>query len=116
MTYRPHPFDPFVESDPAENYDGNLLTVAPIAAAGDSWWASKAMTAVKALAATGREFTVYEITLDPYSVDEPPHRNYWGSLTAAAKAAGLIRIAGYLPFPRPSRNGGCCRSWIGVGA
>ncbi len=98
---------------PAPNtYDGDLLTVASIAAKGDAWWASDAMAALKVLARLGREFTVYEITLDPFKVAEPPNPNYWGSLTAAAKTAGLIRVAGYLPSPRPSRNGGVCRSWI----
>jgi len=94
--------------------DGDLLTVASIAAQGDAVWASKALSALKVLARLGREFTVYEVTLDPFKVAEPPNPNYWGSLTAAAKAAGLIRVAGYLPSPRPSRNGGVCRSWIGM--
>lgn len=83
---------------------------------GDSWWSAKAMAAIKALAATGEPFTVYAITQDPYGVDEPPHGNYFGSIVALAKSQGLIKIAGYLPSPRPSRNGGVCRAWIGAAA
>jgi len=106
--YTPAPGDQWSDDQPS------LLDVAPLAAEGDAWWTSQAMAAVKVLAATGREFTVYDITLEPFRVAEPPHANYWGSLTAAAKAAGLIRVAGYLPSPRPSRNGGVCRSWVGL--
>ena len=98
------------------DYDGNLLTVAPIAKQGDPWWTSKAMAAIQALASLGEPFTVYAITQDPYGVDEPPNANYFGSITAAAKAAGIIKVAGYLPSPRPSRKGGVCRSWVGAAA
>ena len=94
-------------------YDGDLITYA---IDGDQWWSAKAMAAIKALAATGEPFTVYAITQDPYGVDEPPHANYFGSIVSLAKAQGLIKIAGYLPSPRPTRKGGVCRAWIGTAA
>ena len=114
MSYTPAPGDPWADDPTA--YDGDLLTVAPIAEQGDPWWTSKAMAAIQALASLGEPFTVYAITQDPYGVDEPPNANYFGSITAAAKAAGIIKVAGYLPSPRPSRKGGVCRSWVGVAA
>lgn len=91
-------------------------TLVEVAPTGDPFWTSTALSAIRALAATGRPFTVYEAACDPYGVTEPPHENYWGSLASLAKHLGIIKAVGWVPSPRPSRNGGICRLWIGATA
>lgn len=105
MTYTTQPGDPWAD------YDGNLLTVAPIAEQGDPWWTSKAMAAVKQLASLGEPFTVCDITQDPYSVEEPPHANYWGSLAAKARAELNLHEVGRRRSARKASNGRKVALW-----
>jgi len=122
MTYRPYPFDPYVETDPAELYTGDLLSIVPdsptydpvasdLMANADEWWKSCAEKAARQLASDGVEFTADDLT--EMGVEDPDHPSRWGSLFSALKRDGVITPVGYRPSTRKSRNGGVCRVWIG---
>lgn len=78
----------------------------------DSWWLDCATRALVHLAAQGRDFDAYDLTL--MGVPDPDHTCRWGSLFAAAKAEGIVVPVGYRPSSRPGRSGGVCRVWRGT--
>ncbi|AQA26216.1 hypothetical protein BTZ20_4475 [Rhodococcus sp. MTM3W5.2] len=81
----------------------------------DEWWWAGAMAALKAAAATGREFDSYDLT-EWYGINGPDHPARWGGLFASAKKEGLIEPAGFCVSRRPTRSGGITRRWRGRGA
>lgn len=74
----------------------------------DPWWESSALTAIAALAKTGRPFTAADL-----EVDAPDHPCRWGSAFAKAKQLGLVRKVGYTASRRTGRKGGVCAQWQG---
>lgn len=80
----------------------------------DTWWESGALRAIRAMAATGKEFTASDLTA--LGVDTPDHPSRWGSVFAKAKQLKLIRKVGYGTSKREGRNGGSCAIWQGVDA
>lgn len=80
----------------------------------DDWWWSGAMQALQALAATGRIFTAYDLTAEPYAIPEPDHCCRWGALLRTGHTRGLITPVGATISQRPQRAGGLTRTWRGV--
>jgi hypothetical protein len=79
----------------------------------DDWWASTAMQAVRALAATGRVFQAYDL-VETYGIAEPDHPNRWGALLTRAARHGLIVAVGAAPSRRPKTAGSLTRTWRGA--
>lgn len=78
----------------------------------DDWWTSCARAALATAAATRLPFDAY--TLTELGVPDPDHPARWGGLFRTARAAGLIRVAGYAPSRRPGVNGSLVRLWVGT--
>jgi hypothetical protein len=78
----------------------------------DPWWLECALQAIEDLAATGREFTAWD--LSDMGVPDPDRPARWGAAFSVASTRGLIEAVGYQVSRRPSRGGGACRVWRGV--
>ena len=89
-----------------------MTALAEVAERTDDWWLSTAETALAELIRRGQPFTAADLT--DLGVPDPDHPCRWGSLFAAAKARGDILPLGYRTSPRPSRNAGICRLWLGI--
>lgn len=79
----------------------------------DAWWRSTAMQAVRAIAATDREWQCYDLVAD-YGVPDPDHPNRWGALLGHAARLGLIVPVGAAPSRRPATAGSLTRTWRGA--
>lgn len=79
----------------------------------DVWWASTAMSAIQAIAATGREFQAFDLVED-YGLVEPDTGKRWGGLLNAAAKQGVIVPVGFARSRRPSAAGALCRTWRGA--
>jgi hypothetical protein len=79
----------------------------------DDWWLSTAMQAVRAMAATGREFQAFDLA-EIYGTPEPDHANRWGALLTRAAREGVIVSVGAAPSRRPSTARSLTRTWRGA--
>lgn len=79
----------------------------------DAWWASTAMAAVRAMAATGREFQAFDL-VETFGLVDPDHPNRWGALLSRAAREGVIVAVGAAPSRRPATAGSLCRTWRGA--
>lgn len=64
----------------------------------DDWWLDTAMQAVRAMAATGREFQCYDL-VETYGVPDP---NRWGVLLTRAARENVIVPVGAAQSRRPA--------------
>lgn len=96
--------------------------VAPAPSTRDSAdWRTQALDAIAQLAATGREFTVYEVA--ELGVPEPPNpQTDWGLLTRDARHLGLIDPVKNedgspkaVESKRPATKGSLVKVWRGSG-
>lgn len=84
-------------------------------AASPDWW-SRAVSAVRYLAATGKPFQAYDLVV-VCGIEEPDNpAKQWGALFAAMRKAGVVEHAGYATSRRPTANSSACRQWIGTEA
>lgn len=67
----------------------------------DDWWLDTAMQAVRAMAATGREFQCYDL-VETYGVPDPDHPNRWGALLTRAARENVIVPVGAAQSRRPA--------------
>ena len=79
----------------------------------DDWWMRTAMQAVRAMAATGREFQAFDL-VETYGTPEPDSPKRWGALLTRAGREGLIVRVGAAPSRRPTGARSLC--WTGRGA
>lgn len=83
-------------------------------------WETVALDAVRALAATGREFVIFDV--HEFGVGEPPDISHdWGRLTAKARQMGLIEKVLYddgtakaVESKRPETRGSLVKVWRGT--
>lgn len=75
-------------------------------------WRDAAEVPLSKLAASGRAFTAYDLTLA--GALAPKHPNWWGLLFGIAHRAGIIVPVGYTASGRRSRAGGACHVWVGA--
>lgn len=118
MTTHQHPFDPYVETNPADLYTGNLLDVAANLANADTSWKRQAEEALRLAIESGNEFTTDELRdLGAPDLEVPREQQaVWGSLIAAASRAKRIVELYRRPSDRPSANGRKVIVWRGVAA
>lgn len=116
--YTPYPGDPYVESDPAEAYDGNLFDVAANYPNLDAYWRRQAEEALRVAIESGNEFTTDELRdLGAPDLEVAKEQQaVWGSLVAAAKAQKRIERVGDRVSSRPSANGRRVAVWRKVAA
>jgi len=79
----------------------------------DGWWIDTAMQAVRAMAATGREFQCFDLA-ETYGVPESDHPNRWGALLTRAARENLIVPVGAAPSRRPTAARSLTRTWRGA--
>lgn len=79
----------------------------------DEWWLDTAMQAVRAMAATGREFQAFDL-VETYGVPDPDHANRWGALLNRAAREGLIVPVAAAPSRRPATARSLTRTWRGA--
>jgi len=111
--YTPAPGDPYVETDPAEHYDGNLLDVAANLANAPTDWKRQAEEALRLAIESGNEFTTDELRdLGAPDLEVAKEQQaVWGSLVAAAKAQKRIERVGDRVSSRRSANGRRVAVW-----
>ena len=71
------------------------------------------MQAVRAIAATRREFQAFDL-VETYAIPEPDHPNRWGAVLTRAARAGLIVPVGAARSRRPTTCGSLTRTWRGA--
>lgn len=80
----------------------------------DDWWAACARQAIGLLAVDGQPFSADDV--HALGVPDPDVPARWGAAFSAARKAGLIVPAGYVPSQRAGRNGSVIRQWKGAAA
>ena len=79
-------------------------------------WIAAVRPAFERAAATGREFTTYEIA-DRHRLPEPPDpAHHWGRLMTLLQNDGLIAKAGWACSSRPTTHASGVRTWRGTRA
>lgn len=79
----------------------------------DTWWSDGAERAVRAMAATGRVFQMFDVA-EEYALSDPPHHSQWGALASRLRKARVIEPVGFAASRRPTVAGSACRTWRGV--
>lgn len=79
---------------------------------GKQSWREEAMEVLLRVAARGRPFQPYDLTLE--GLGDPPHHNSWGSLFRTAANEGHISPIRFTYSSRPTRSAGVTREWIGT--
>ncbi len=81
----------------------------------DRFWWDGAMRAVETMAATGRQFSAYDVA-EAFGLPDPDHPNRWGALLSCAARAEVVECVGAAPSRRPSVEGSLARVWRGTAA
>lgn len=76
-------------------------------------WAGICDAAIEQLAATGEEFTAYDL-VTRLDVPEPPHPNHWGRRLQIASRRGVIAKVRYCRSHRRTVAGSAVAVWVGV--
>lgn len=85
----------------------------PFGVQNDAWWMDGASRAVRAMAATGRSFQMFDVA-EEYGLPEPSTPKLWGALASKMRAEGVIRPVGFAASKRPTVAGSACRVWRGA--
>lgn len=78
----------------------------------DGWWKACADQAIDALAASGKTFEAYDLSL--MGVPDPHHSNAWGARMNAAAKRGVIKRVGSGPSKRPTTAKSLVYFWRGA--
>jgi hypothetical protein len=79
-------------------------------------WRDLAEAAVREAAKTGKPFTAYTLTGEPYNLPEPGHPNQWGALFSYMKRHNVVTTTerGFTTSGRPKTAGSAVREWVGT--
>ncbi len=77
-------------------------------------WLVSAVTAIEAIAATGRDFQAFDLI--ELGLPEPDHPCRWGAVFGLAARRGLITSVGSARSKRPTTKGSLMRVWRGTEA
>ncbi|CAN5556607.1 hypothetical protein BH10ACT8_BH10ACT8_18080 [soil metagenome] len=79
----------------------------------DTGWMTQALEAIRALAATGRDFTADDIRAEPYKVSAPESPGRVGAAFRVADSNGWIERVGYAQSTTASRKSSTLATWRG---
>lgn len=89
------------------------MTTTPEDRPPDPGWADGALSAIREMARSGRQFQAAELATE-YAIPTPPHPGAWGRVFARAHAEGVIRPVGATQSSRRTVNKSLVMVWVGV--